>query len=74
MDKKGTSKIFPWVHIAISHVKMKILGHHYSVKDPYMQNYLNEFCYNSNRRRKGTELFHGFLNVATSCSWYAPFA
>jgi len=71
-DKTQVSKIFPWVHIAISNVKKKILGLHHSVKDTYMQNYLNEFCYKFNRRKYGKKLFHSFLNVATSFSWYAP--
>ena len=71
-DKKEVSKIFPWVHIAISNVKKKILGLHHSVKDTYMQNYLNEFCYKFNRRKHGRNLFHNFLNVATSYAWYAP--
>ena len=71
-DKKEVSKIFPWVHIAISNVRKKILGLHHSVKDTYMQNYLNEFCYKFNRRKQGRKLFHSFLNVATSYSWYAP--
>lgn len=71
-DKREVSKIFPWVHIAISNVKKKILDLHHSVKDTYMQNYLNEFCYKFNRRKKGRELFHSFLNVAASYSWYAP--
>ena len=71
-DKTEVSKIFPWVHIAISNVKKKILGLHHSVKDTYMQNYLNEFCYKFNRRNHGKKLFHSFLNVATSFSWYAP--
>lgn len=71
-NKKEVSKIFPWVHIAISNVKKKILGLHHSVKDTYMQNYLNEFCYKFNRRKEDRTLFHNFLNVATSYSWYAP--
>lgn len=70
-DKKEISQIFPWVHIAISNVKKKILGLHHSVKDTYMQNYLNEFCYKFNRRKHGRNLFHSFLNVATSFAWYA---
>ena len=44
-DKKEVSQIFPWVHITISNVRKKILGLHHSVKDTYMQNYQNEFCY-----------------------------
>ena len=70
-DKKEVSRIFPWVHIVISNVRKKILGLHHSVKDTYMQNYLNEFCYKFNRRKHGKRLFHNFLNVATSYSWYA---
>ena len=35
-DKTQVFKIFPWVHIAISIVKKKILGLHYSVKNAYM--------------------------------------
>lgn len=70
-DKKEVSRIFPWVHIAISNVRKKILGLHHSVKDTYMQNYLNEFCYKFNRRKHGKRLFHNFLNVAISYSWYA---
>jgi transposase-like protein len=70
-DKEEISRIFPWVHIAISNVRKKILGLHHSVKDTYMQNYLNEFCYKFNRRKHGKMLFHNFLNVATSYSWYA---
>lgn len=71
-DKTQVSKIFPWVHIAIGNVKKKIVGLHHRVKDSYMQNYLNEFCYKFNRRKQGKALFHSFLNVATSFSWYAP--
>lgn len=71
-DKTEVSKIFPWVHIAISNMKKKILGLHHSVKETYMQNYLNEFCYKFNRRNHDKKLFHSFLNVAISYSWYAP--
>ena len=67
-NKTEVYKIFPWVHIAISNVKKKILGLHRSVKDTYMQNYLNEFCYKFNTRKHGRMLFHSFLNVATSFS------
>jgi hypothetical protein len=40
-DKTEGSKIFPSLHIAINNMKKKILGLHHSVKDTYMQNYLN---------------------------------
>ncbi len=69
-DKKEVTKIFPWVHIAISNAKKKILGLHHSVKDIYMQNYLNEFCYKFNRRFFGINLFDRLMVAALEKSWY----
>lgn len=71
-DKKEVTKIFPWVHIAISNVKKKILGLHHSVKDDYMQNYLSEFCYKFNRRYFGIKLFDRLMVAAISGAWYKP--
>jgi ribosomal protein L37AE/L43A len=71
-DKKEITKIFPWVHIAISNAKKKILGLHHSVKDEYMQNYLNEFCYKFNRRYFGIKLFDRLMVAAISSAWYKP--
>lgn len=56
-DKKDVSKIFPWVHIAISNAKKMYLGIHHSIKRTFMQNYLSEFCYKFNRRYFGDKLF-----------------
>jgi hypothetical protein len=56
-DKKEVSKIFPWVHIAISNAKKMCLGIHHSIKGTFMQNYLDEFCYKFNRRYFGDRLF-----------------
>lgn len=56
-DKKEVTKIFLWVHIAISNAKKKILGLHHCVNGSYMQNYLNEFCYKFNRRFFDINLF-----------------
>lgn len=69
-DKKEVTKIFPWVHIAISNAKKKILGLHHSVKDIYMQNYLNEFCYKFNRRYFGIKLFERLIVAALEKPWY----
>ena len=69
-DKKKVTKIFPWVHIAISNAKKKILGLHHSVKDIYMQNYLNEFCYKFNRRYFGIKLFDQLILAALEKPWY----
>jgi len=71
-DKKEVSKIFPWVHVAISNVKKKLLGLHHQVKDAYMQNYLNEFCYKFNRRFFGIALFDRLIAAALEKAWYKP--
>lgn len=72
-DKKEVSKVFPWVHTAISNAKKKLLGLHHQVKDDYMQNYLNEFCYKFNRRHFGQKLFDRLLVATLSNAWYRPF-
>lgn len=71
-DKKEVSKVFPWVHTAISNAKKKLLGLHHQVKDEYMQNYLNEFCYKFNRRFFGENLFDRLIVAAISNPWYKP--
>jgi len=49
-DKKETSKILPWVHIAISNAKRLLLDVHHSIGEEYLQSYLDEFCYKFNRK------------------------
>ncbi len=70
-DKKQVSKVFPWVHTAISNAKKKLLGLHHQVKDDYMQNYLDEFCYKFNRRNFGENLFDRLVIAALEKPWYA---
>ena len=48
--KSETSKILPWVHIAISNAKRLLLDTHHSIGGDYLQSYLDEFCYKFNRR------------------------
>ena len=69
-DKTKVSKVFPWVHIAISNAKKKLLGLHHQIKDTYMQNYLSEFCYKFNRRYFGQNLFDRLLVATLSGAWY----
>ena len=69
-DKTQVSKTFPWVHIAISNAKKKLLGLHHQIKDTYMQNYLSEFCYKFNRRHFGQKLFDRLLVAAMDGAWY----
>ncbi len=62
-DPKRTSKLFPWVHTAISNAKRVILGIHHSVHSPYLQNYLNEFCWKFNRRYNQKNEFERLLHT-----------
>jgi hypothetical protein len=71
-NKTKVSKVFPWVHIAISNAKKKILGLHHQVKKAYMQNYLNEFCYKFNRRYLCDKLFDRLVIAALENPWYRP--
>ena len=69
-DKTKVSKIFPWLHTAISNAKKKLLALHHHVNDKYMQNYLNEFYYKSNWRYFGIKLFDRLVVAAISTAWY----
>ena len=68
-NAKEQSKLFPWVHIAISNAKRTFLGIYHMMKPDYLQNYLNEFCYKLNRRYHGNQLFDRLL-VAATVIWY----
>jgi hypothetical protein len=39
-----------WVHIAISNAKRTLLGIYHVIKEKYLQQYLDEFCFKLNRR------------------------
>ncbi|TAJ14730.1 IS1595 family transposase [Marinilabiliaceae bacterium JC017] len=54
-------KELPWVHIAISNAKRLLLNSFHSIGPEYLQKYLNEFCYNFNRRYMGDALFDRLL-------------
>jgi hypothetical protein len=53
-----------------STAKKKISGLHHSVKDIYMQNYLNEFCYEFNRRYFEIKLYDSLIVAALEKPWY----
>ncbi len=69
-DKEVLEKTFPWVHTAISNAKRLFLGIHHSIKDCYMQNYLNEYTYKFNRRYFGEDLFDRMLVAAITNTPY----
>lgn len=64
-------KVLPWVHIAISNAKKICLGIHHSIKRPYMQNYLNEFCYKFNRRYLPNDLFDRLMIACVDAPWHS---
>lgn len=50
IPKEKIGEILPWVHIAISNAKRMLLDIHHRINRDFLQNYLNEFCDNFNRR------------------------
>lgn len=67
---KETGKLFPWVHTAISNSKKMFLGIFHRIDSPYMQNYLNEFCYKFNRRYFKDKIFDRLVIASISNTWY----
>jgi hypothetical protein len=70
---KEASKVLPWVHTMISNAKRNFLGINHKIKDGYLQNYLDEFCYKTNRRYFGKELFERLMIAAVEDTWYGKF-
>ena len=68
-DKNEMQKVFPWVHTTISNAKKICQGIHHSIKDVYMQNYLDEFCYKFNRRYFGDKIFDRLLIDSVTDTW-----
>lgn len=66
VSKEKIGTILPWVHIAISNAKRMLLDIHHDIKPDHLQNYLNEFCYNFNRRYFGEALFDRLLIASAS--------
>lgn len=67
---KEASKVLPWVHTMISNAKRNLLGKNHSIKKDYMQNYLNEFCYKTNRRAFNADLFERLMVASVEDAWY----
>jgi transposase-like protein len=70
LPKDEVSKVFPWVHTAISNSKKLLLGVWHRIDDKYLQNYLNEYCYRYNRRYFGDKVFDRLLVTAVSYTSY----
>lgn len=67
IPKEKIGEVLPWVHLAISNTKRMLLDIHHKIKPEYLQGYLNEFCYNFNRRYFGEALFDRLL-IASATS------
>jgi hypothetical protein len=67
---KLADKVLPWVHTTIANAKRQLLGTHSGVEDDYLQNYLSEFCYQTNRRRFEFDLFERLMTAAIEDTWY----
>jgi hypothetical protein len=50
IPKEKVGLVLPWVHTAISNAKRMLLDIHHDIKPEHLQNNLNEFCYNFNRK------------------------
>jgi len=68
VDHDKIPLLLPWVHIAISNAKRLFLDVHHKLKNEYLQNYLNMYCYKFNRRYFGDKIFDTLLNTAVSYS------
>ena len=70
IDAELADKVLPWVHTMIANAKRVLLGTHHWVSDKYLQNYLDEFCYMTNRRYFGQKLWERLMVVAVEDTWY----
>lgn len=53
--------ILPHVHTYISNLRSFIMGTHHGLGEIHLQQYLDEFCYRFNRRKREDELFDRLL-------------
>lgn len=63
---KDAPKVLPWVHIAISNAKSLFKDMYHGIKEAFLQEYLNEFCYKFNRKYFGDRMFDRLIIAAIS--------
>jgi DNA-directed RNA polymerase subunit RPC12/RpoP len=73
VSPQEASKALPWVHTMISNAKRNFLGINHKIKEEYLQNYLDEFCYKTNRRYFGFDLFERLMDASVEDTWYGKF-
>ncbi|MDR6238300.1 hypothetical protein HNQ88_001276 [Aureibacter tunicatorum] len=66
IKNEAIEKELPWVDIAISNAKRWMLNTFHFVSQKHLQSYLDEFCYNFNRRYMRGELYDRLLVVCLS--------
>ena len=64
------NRYLPWVHTTIANAKREFDGIHYLIGKGYLQQYLNEFCYNVNRRYFGENIFDRLVISCVNCQHY----
>lgn len=63
---KDAPKVLPWVHVAISNAKSLFKDMYHGIKEEFLQEYLNEFCYKFNRMYFGDRLFDRLIIASVS--------
>ena len=63
---KDAPKVLPWVHVAISNAKSLFKDMYHGIKEEFLQEYLNEFCYKFNRMHFGDRLFDRLIVASVS--------
>lgn len=71
LPKELSSIALPWVHIMVANLKRNLLGIHHSIKDKWLQVYLDEYCYKTNRRNFKMKVYDRTLVAAIEAPWYA---
>ena len=66
--QKDVDNLLPWVHTTIANAKMLLVDTYHGIKEEYLQEYLNEFCYKFNRRYFGEDLFDRVVDLCAKYS------
>jgi transposase-like protein len=69
-SSEDVNRYLPWVHTMIANAKRAFLGIHYLIGKGYLQQYLNEFCFNINRRFFGVSIFDRLVYAGIQCKHY----
>lgn len=68
VSQEEIDRVLPWVHTTIANAKMLLVDTYHGIKEEYLQEYLNEFCYKFNRRYFGEDLFDRVVDLCAAYS------